>query len=449
MLGRRDYRYVGIPDSVAVTGDIMPLRETRREGPCALRAEDIAFLAEGVAERLSCVLFGGVVGDGAQDWFPLSDFSQGIRQMPSFISGDRAYLGSALTSGPTLDPDTRVLPYIVSGLCNTQWFPDPLDGPFISIGTPYMYVHPDKALTGLNKREIRNFIPWDMGSTWLRVMYTAGLPSLYPRNSVLWDFMSERERWDLNPKTMRKAFADLKDLQYVIFPLGPNRTRKCVHVSTYRGYDLQRPDEEIYSSAYDKSFDIAPSMYLQGKDLSEIGCYCEVADWSNSDDAITTSTIYMSEKGCVDSGYPWEDSDSRGTVCCVSSVDIQCNEAIPMDTGGLNMDLIGPGDMVNVYVVYRVWHRLTGSDGDGREAVILDRQYVVSSRLNPGFAIPKGLVRRSSCMEILADCGYPTEITSHPYPYHTEACGVDLVAAFFVARPRFRTDLSGVECPVD
>lgn len=428
---RNQYRYVDVSD-IDIPDCIMPKRETQSKGLQCLDGEDMAFLCEGWNERAWTI--GGPV-DRRNSF--AANGSDGYR----FYRNGRLEFFVPKKIQAAMDPEHRLVARGISELYGIP--PDTGSAGYTA------FIRPDKAYAGSNVK-INGLDDLSPGNITLRLVedkvvklehLVDGFSPVNPVQStsrVDWD--EERKRLTLSPDLLRTAFWDLKRLQYIITPVALDNAK--VHMSSEKGYDENHPEREMYGDEYTRSIDLTVVAYTQpvyGVKVSfpDIGCYCRCSSMVEDD---STCTIYMSEKGNTDSGG--EHDDPEGVICCVSSVDVYADRKLPL------MDLGFPADRIRrTIVVYRIWHRLSGEDGDGSNPPVMDNTYRMMTCPSSGYSIAKKYVKESFCRELLADAGYPTEIDDHPDPNHTESCGVDIAAVFLIIEPEYRTDLSHVDCP--
>lgn len=432
-----DYLFADVK-GVYVDGRIMPLRETSETGPSVLRAEDVAFLVEGLEERVR------VLDMGWESWkrFGASD-------------ADWPFHGT---------PNPLVRPILSAG-----WQPAPPDiADMFGVRTRWAYtfgggyatfIRPERAQSWpaqFDLEEYQSIADFTGDTLEDRLIDGAtGRTGFTPLNDPDRPQSGNRKRLDRVPP--RRAFRDLKQLRYVLSPatLDPERSR--VWMVSERGYDATPPEgsdgRDLYDETMDRDITLAVVPYATqfgggatgSVSFPDIGCYCVCSSMSERD---SCNSVYMSEMGNVDSS-----GDSEGVICCASSVDVWAEDSLVLapvsafGTGVLGINLPSLSDIRKVIIVYRVWHRLSGVDGDGSNPSVMANRFVAVARPAAGMKIKRGWIDSEYCQDLLASSGFPSTIDEHPDPEHTHSCGVDIAGIYVLSEPDFRTDLRDIDCP--
>lgn len=430
---KSDYRYVDV-SRIPVDGNIMPIRE-KSNGPRVLKAVDMAFLIEGFHERFNVYETGwwshieNIDGDSAPQY---------PRPWPLDIQSPAL---------PLLQATKQVLNNIAYMLCAYC-------GGGAHGGGYVTYLNPDKVASVAEKMKLYN-VRDGMRSEDIEneLMHQTGLRDEFlPLNPIIGD-IEYVKRIDLDRTRVRRAFADLKRLQYVIVPMGLDEDKSKVRMTTVKGYDSTPPEGEsgeIYDDSYtrDIKLTVTPRVIVFGDYVSfpDLGCYCECRTLPEN---TPTFTLYMSAKGNTDAnGDDEEPGGDRGVVCCVSEANVSAEGDLVMKptSGGWSP---GAGDIKKTVLVFRAWHRVSGTGGYGAGPSVMEETYWMRACSPDGLTIKKEWISKGACTEILAGSGYRTTVDEHPDPAHTESCGVDLTAVYVIAKPQFGTDLSDVDCPTN
>lgn len=429
---KSDYKYVDV-SRIPVDGNIMPIRE-KSNGPRVLRAVDMAFLVEGFHERYNVYETGwwshveNIDGDSAPQ-YPLP--------WPIDIQSPAL---------PLLQAAKKVLNNIAYMLCAYC-------GGFVRGGGYVTYLNPGKVASVAEKMKLCN-VRDGMRSEDIEneLMHQTGLrDGFLPLNPIVGD-IEYVKRIDLDRTRIRRAFADLKRLQYVIVPMGLDEDRSKVRMTTVKGYDSTPPEGEsgeIYDDSYtrDIRLTVTPRVVVFGYYVSfpDLGCYCGC---QTTPENTQTFTLYMSAKGNTDANGDDEEPGEKGVVCCMSEVNVSAEGDLVMKptSGGWNP---GAGDIKKTILVFRAWHSVSGTGGSGAGPSVTEETYWMRAYSPDGLTIKKEWIGKGACTEMLAGSGYRTTVDEHPDPAHTESCGVDLTAVFVIAKPQFRTDLSDVDCPTN
>lgn len=436
--GADDYLFTTVLDGVRVDGRIMPLRETSETGPSVLRAEDVAFLVEGLEERVRVL----DMGWGSWKRFGSSDSDWPFHGMPSQLV--RPILFAGWQSAPSGIAD-------MFGV-RTRWA--------YTFGGGYAtFIRPDRAQSwpaDFSLGEYRSVVDFTGDTLEDRLIDVAeGRTGFTPRNDPGMPLTLDGKR--LDRVVPRRAFRDLKQLRYVLSPatLDPERSR--VHMASQRGYDATPPagsdGYNLYDETMDRHITLAVVPYATqfgggstgSVSFPDIGCYCSCTAMSERD---SCNSVYMSEKGNVDSS-----GDSEGVICCASSVNVWAEDSLvlapigALGTGVLGIGLPSLSDIRKVIVVYRVWHRLSSRGGDGSDPLVMVNRFVAVARPAAGLKIKLSWIDPEYCQGLLASSGLPPVIVEHPDPEHTHSCGVDIAGIYVLSEPDFRTDLRNIDCP--
>lgn len=411
----------------------MPIRE-KSNGPRVLKAVDMAFLIEGLHERYNVYDTGwwSHIEDIDGDSAPQHPWPWPVGKIPS----------PAL---PLLQATKEVLNNIAYMLCAYS-----AGG---AHGGGYMtYINPDKVASVAEKMNLYN-VKDGMTSVEIEneLMHQTGLRDEFsPLNPITRD-AGYVNRIDLDRTGIRRAFADLKRLQYVVVPMGLDEDRSKVRMTTVKGYDSTPPEGEsgeIYDDSYtrDIKLTVTPRVIVFGDYVSfpDLGCYCECR---TTPENTQTFTLYMSGRGNTDANGDGEEGISgKGIVCCVSEVNVSAEGDLVMKPTRSGWSP-GAGDIRKTILVFRAWHLVSGTGGYGAGPSAMEETYWMKAYSPDGLTIKKEWIGKGACTEMLAGSGYRTTVDEHPDPAHTESCGVDLTAVFVIAKPQFRTDLSDVDCP--
>lgn len=433
---KSDYKYVDV-SKIPVDGNIMPIRE-KSNGPRVLKAVDMAFLVEGFHERYNVYETGwwshiGNIDGASAPTYP----------WPWPVDMQSPAL-------PLLQATKEILNNIAYMLCA-------FCGNAVGAGGYVTYLSPDKVASVTEKMTLYNVKDLKDGmrseDVENELIHQTGLrDGFLPLNPVTGD-EEYVKRVDLDRTRIRRAFADLKRLQYVIVPMDLDQDRSKVRMTTVKGYDSTPPEGEsgeIYDDSYtrDVRLTVTPRVISFGSYISfpDVGCYCVCG--TLPENTTYTSTLYMSAKGNTDANGDDEEPGEKGVVCCVSEVNVSAEGDLVMKptNGGWNP---GAYDIEKVVLVFRAWDRVSGAGGSGDDPQVMENTYWMRAYSPDGLTIKKEWIGEGACKEMLAGSGYRTTVDEHPDPAHTESCGVDLTAVYVIAKPQFRTDLSDVDCPTN
>jgi len=473
---RDDYEYVDVY-GIPVDGSVLPVRMDEDAGPLVLKAEDPACLAEALEERL-CVLTGDPDYDPyLWDWY--EEWWEPVygEEPPDLTLSGRAVRACTDVAGlceatADLGSDSTALPQVAMYL-DSRTFGRKRSTVANRLQSGYATV-----AFSLSEPEIVNHGGWPgewagAGAvlpdveTSVRTLVESAFDDVRPELPNGSSLGSDDQPPSLDEGRVKDAFAVLSRADLLLVP--------CTVVPradvTFSASGMPSPDDLCpcssdgsqdartcisedcpWETSYDFSMPVRPySADTASEDFFPFLCWCMCPLWHHT--AAWSCTC----------GYPTFPEDARhdemesagGTptfyfswaadedVCCPTVAGINGSTGdLTVSVSDSVTGLPDETEVEDVVVVYRVWH-VEGPEGVVRGMAKYVAKLFPASGSTAGSltADVQGALTADVARTLLARSGMPKD----PHPLkslHSDQVGVDVVGAYAIVRPAFRSDLS-------
>lgn len=419
---KEDYSRINV-DNIPVTGEILPIREMRNTGLNALKAEDLAFLSQGAADRARALKASREPVDPVEPDAHDSGFHLALRQENRRCLQEIAGFYGARATAPSEGVDR---------------------------GAYCRYVDPSAPMgtaDGVLPAEFAEIAgTWNAGAveTWLLRRVGLAPDAFRPRNDAAARYDRGVNGPALDVKSVRDGFADLMRLRRLVAPVnlvGGEDDRPIGVVWQDSEYDQSESTGELHRA----NLRFRPVLSGATFDFATTQCFCAVPA-----DGDSAATVYMSEKSVYVTADPpdWGDPGAGlSSTCCADHVDVSVERPGSFDVfpDGPDRSLLIPE---RIYLVFRCWNYNTPSQPPGGR----DERFVLASDGLDGWRVDGGFFRSAS--KFLSAAGLQTsahrmncvdDASDRRIAAHICSVGVDLFFAFAVCRlggELVRTDVS-------
>ena len=467
-----DYEYVDV-SGIPVEGSVLPVRLDNGESPLVLRAEDPAGLAEALEERL-CVLTGDPEGDpGLWD-----RYADGWTQVygedpPNLTLSDRAVLActdvaNLCSATAELGRDQVAMPKIAMYLDSVAF------GEKRSAIENRLQSGAGTATFSMSVPEVVNHGGWpgewagpgavlpDVASfvgTLIRSAFDDARPKMPDGSSLIDDYPPAT----LDARLVKDAFSVLSRADLLLVPCTVSTKgditfsasgmsdpeEACPCYSDPDGGELPCvPNDCPWETSYTFSIPVRPyDSATASEDFFPFLCWCmcplwhHTAAWSCKCDypmypQDARHDAMESAGGTPTFYFSWAAEEG---VCCPTVAGINgSNGTVVVGVSDSVSGLPADSEIVDVVIVYRAWHVAGPEKAINGTAKYVARMYKVSGTLTANVA---GAMTAGVARSLLARSGMPPD----PAPskaLHSDQVGVDIVGAYAVVKPAFRSDLS-------